>query len=151
MLGRAADRFMLGQMTQTITAVPSNANGQSLNLPDMERPGTTRFRMNPVIQAGPNNSTNSGWMPGATSVRVPRTTTLANQRYTPGMEASQLPQTSLVPGERSAPLRSFLDAESPLGAEPEGTVVASVPLLNKKTLMVLGGLAIGAYLLMKRK
>lgn len=142
MLGKAADTFMLNQMKERIVAVPSNAKGQSLEIPDRERAGTPRFTMASTIRPGPDNAMPSCWTPGATALQAPRTITMSNGYY-PGEGFNA---DAPVPAED----RRF---GSFLGAEPENAPAPAVapPLLNTKTLMVLGGLAIGAYLLLKRK
>ena len=167
MLGRAADHFMLNQMNERISAVPSNANGQSLQINDRERPGTSRFVMPGTISPGPDNAINSGWVPGATSVQTPNTITLQNA-YRPGSERS-LPVDPDAVATDGAPkpaggryFRSFLEgglgADDPItsgdGSTPAPAPVivapAPAPFMTKKTMMVLGGLAIAAYFLTKK-
>lgn len=142
MLGRAADHFMLSQMKERITAVPSNAEGQSLPIADRERAGTSRFTMPSTIKPGPGNEIASGWMPGATSVQAPQTIALSNGYY---------------PGEGfNADSPAAAESDSFLGAEateaPAAPAVAPVaPLLTSKTMMILGAVAIGVYFLSKKK
>lgn len=71
MLGVAADRFMLNQMSERVIAHPSNALGQSMIVPDRERPGTSHVMMKRGLVPGPQNQVSSSWVPGMGSVAEP--------------------------------------------------------------------------------
>ncbi len=71
MLGPAADRFMLNQMNERVIAHPSNAHGQSMRVPDRERPGTAHVMMKAGQMPGPQNQLSSDWMPGMGFVNEP--------------------------------------------------------------------------------
>ncbi len=71
MLGIAADRFMLNQMSERVVAHPSNAYGQSMIVPDRERPGTSHVMMRAGLVPGPQNQVSSNWVPGMGSVAEP--------------------------------------------------------------------------------
>lgn len=71
MLGTAADHFMLNQMQERVVAHPSNALGQSMIVPDRERPGTPHVMMKAGVVPGPNNQVSSSWVPGMGSVAEP--------------------------------------------------------------------------------
>ncbi len=71
MLGIAADRFMLNQMSERVVAHPSNAYGQSMIVPDRERPGTSHVTMRAGLVPGPQNQVSSSWVPGMGAVAEP--------------------------------------------------------------------------------
>ncbi len=71
MLGAAADRFMLNQMSERVVAHSSNAHGQSMQVPDRERPGTAHVMMKAGQMPGPQNQLSSDWMPGMGFVAEP--------------------------------------------------------------------------------
>ncbi len=71
MLGVAADRFMLNQMSERIIAHPSNAHGQSMMVPDRERPGTSHVTMKAGQMPGPMNQLSSSYVPGMGAVATP--------------------------------------------------------------------------------
>lgn len=71
MLGVAADRFMLGQMNERVVAHTSNAHGQSMIVPDRERPGTAHITMKAGQMPGPQNQVASSYVPGMGPVAQP--------------------------------------------------------------------------------
>lgn len=71
MLGVAADRFMLNQMNERVLAHSSNALGQSMIVPDRERPGTSHVMMKAGQVPGPQNQVSSSWVPGMGAVAEP--------------------------------------------------------------------------------
>jgi hypothetical protein len=71
MLGNSADHFFLGQMTERVVAHPSNAKGQSMQVPDRERAGTARVAFKNQEMPGPQRQVSSGYMPGMGSVPTP--------------------------------------------------------------------------------
>jgi hypothetical protein len=151
MLGRHADHFMLRQARERISAVPSNAKGQSMPMVDRERAGTQRFTMASTIRPGPDNVLDSGDAPGAEAVAAPQTVTLQNGYY-PGAEALQ----TTPMGNKGDLFASHLDGlgEDPImGGQPDPApvIVAPEPFLTPKTIMLLGGLAAVAFLMTRKK
>lgn len=64
MLGTGADRFMLNQMTERISAHPSNSASRSMVVPDRERAGAPHVTMKVGQMPGPQRQVSSDWMPG---------------------------------------------------------------------------------------
>jgi hypothetical protein len=64
MLGRGADRFMLNQMQERVSAHPSNSQSRSMVVPDRERAGAPHVTMKVGQMPGPQRQVSSDWMPG---------------------------------------------------------------------------------------
>lgn len=64
MLGTGADRFMLNQMQERVSAHPSNSASRSMIVPDRERAGAPHVTMKVGQMPGPQRQVSSSWMPG---------------------------------------------------------------------------------------
>ncbi len=72
MLGAHADHFMLAQMRERVTAITPNAGGQSLVVPDRERPGTAHVTVRGGYGLpGPQRTVSSSFVPGMGGVAAP--------------------------------------------------------------------------------
>lgn len=101
MLGNAADHFMLSQMRERVVAITPNAGGQSLQVPDRERPGTAHVLVKAGFQVpGPQNQVSSGYLPGMGLV-APSAQPQVPRGMLPGMAGGMLPGmngATMLPG-----------------------------------------------------
>jgi hypothetical protein len=141
MLGAGADRFMNNQMTERVTAYPSNSASSSLSLPDRERAGAPHVMMRLGQRPGPQSQVSSNYMPGVQP--MPNLPTPPSASL-PGMSGGGLPGMSGggLPGMSGGGLPGMSGGWIPgLGALS----------MTTGTLVGLAALAGGVYWFMNRK
>jgi len=121
MLGAHADHFMLAQMRERVTAITPNAGGQSLQVPDRERPGSAHVTVKDGFgMPGPQRTVSSSFVPGMGGVAAPPPAPspasmlpgMGFQDMLPGMgESSMLPGM----GELSSGMKAGLAVAAAIG------------------------------------